>query len=59
MLLCDEPTGSLDRQSATDVLDVLRSAHALGQTLIVVTHDHRVASYADRIVNIEDGKIVS
>jgi putative ABC transport system ATP-binding protein len=57
VLLADEPTGALDRNSATEVLDVLRRAHAQGQTLIVVTHDNRVASYANRVVVIEDGVI--
>jgi putative ABC transport system ATP-binding protein len=57
VLLADEPTGALDRTSANEVLDVLRSAHDAGQTLIVVTHDQRVASYADRIVVLEDGRI--
>jgi putative ABC transport system ATP-binding protein len=57
VLLADEPTGALDRNSATEVLDVLRRAHVQGQTLIVVTHDNRVASYADRVVVIEDGAI--
>jgi putative ABC transport system ATP-binding protein len=57
VLLADEPTGALDRNSATEVLDVLRRAHAQGQTLIVVTHDNRVASYADRVIVIEDGVV--
>lgn len=57
VLLADEPTGALDRNSATEVLDVLRRAHAQGQTLIVVTHDNRVASYADRVVVLEDGRV--
>jgi putative ABC transport system ATP-binding protein len=58
VLLADEPTGALDRTSANEVLDAFRAAHQGGQTLIVVTHDHRVASYADRIVTLEDGKVV-
>lgn len=58
VLLADEPTGALDRQSATEVLDLLRVAHEAGQTLVVVTHDQRVASYADRVVFMEDGVIV-
>jgi putative ABC transport system ATP-binding protein len=57
VLLADEPTGALDRNSATEVLTVLKRAHQAGQTLIVVTHDQRVASYADRIVRMEDGLI--
>ncbi len=57
VLLADEPTGALDRASAREVLDVMRAAHEGGQTLIVVTHDHRVASYADRVVTLDDGRI--
>jgi ABC-type lipoprotein export system ATPase subunit len=57
VLLADEPTGALDRASANEVLDALRAAHDAGQTLIVVTHDQRVASYADRILTMEDGRI--
>jgi putative ABC transport system ATP-binding protein len=58
VLLADEPTGALDRTSASGVLDLLRAAHEEGQTLLVVTHDQRVASYADRVVMMEDGVIV-
>ena len=57
VLLADEPTGALDRNSSTEVLYVLRRANAQGQTLIVVTHDNRVASYADRVIVIEDGAV--
>lgn len=59
LVLADEPTGSLDRASATAVLDVLRRSHRNGQTLVVVTHDQRVASYADRVVTLEDGLVVT
>jgi putative ABC transport system ATP-binding protein len=58
VLLADEPTGALDRTSASGVLDLLRAAHVQGQTLLVVTHDQRVASYADRVVLMEDGVII-
>ncbi len=58
VVLADEPTGALDRASATGVLDVLRAANLAGQTLVVVTHDHRVASHADRIVTLEDGCLI-
>jgi putative ABC transport system ATP-binding protein len=58
VLLADEPTGALDRASASGVLDLLRAAHDMGQTLLVVTHDQRVASYADRVIMMEDGMIV-
>jgi putative ABC transport system ATP-binding protein len=57
LLLADEPTGNLDSTSTTEVLKLLRHAHADGQAIILVTHDARVASHADRIINVFDGMI--
>ena len=57
LLLADEPTGNLDSTSTTEVLKVLRHAHTQGQAIVLVTHDARVASHADRIVNVFDGMI--
>jgi putative ABC transport system ATP-binding protein len=57
LLLADEPTGNLDSTSTTEVLKLLRHAHAEGQAIVLVTHDARVASHADRIVNVFDGMI--
>ncbi|HTU74210.1 MAG TPA: ABC transporter ATP-binding protein [Trebonia sp.] len=57
LLLADEPTGNLDSTSTTEVLKLLRHAHADGQAIVLVTHDARVASHADRIVNLFDGMI--
>jgi len=57
LLLADEPTGNLDSASTTEVLRLLRRAHAAGQAILLVTHDARVASHADRIVNLFDGMI--
>jgi putative ABC transport system ATP-binding protein len=57
MLLADEPTGNLDSASAREVLAMLRERHARGQTLVLVTHDATVASAADRIVRMIDGRI--
>jgi putative ABC transport system ATP-binding protein len=54
----DEPTGNLDSRSSGEVLGILRnSVTALGQTVIIVTHDPRAASYADRVVFLADGQI--
>jgi putative ABC transport system ATP-binding protein len=57
MLLADEPTGNLDRQTGTQVLELLRVLHQEGQTVIMVTHDPAAAGYAGRTVNILDGQI--
>ena len=59
IILADEPTGNLDSVNSQEVLDVLRkSQRKYNQTIIMVTHDARIASYADRIVRIEDGQIL-
>jgi putative ABC transport system ATP-binding protein len=57
LLLADEPTGNLDSAAARDVVSVLRERHAEGQTIVLVTHDLRVASSADRVVTMRDGAI--
>nr|MDT0658422.1 ABC transporter ATP-binding protein [Micromonospora sp. DSM 115978] len=58
VLLADEPTGALDSVAAAAVLDLLRQRHRAGQTIVLVTHDHRVAAAADRVVTMLDGRIV-
>jgi len=58
IILADEPTAALDSLSGRTVLDLLRSlAHERGRAVVVVTHDNRALSYADRIVHLEDGRI--
>lgn len=60
LLLADEPTGNLDSQSATAVLDLLQHIHEQrGMTVVVVTHDPSVAGVADRILRMLDGRIVA
>lgn len=55
----DEPTGNLDSNSSAEVLDILRTAvNKDGQTVVIVTHDPRAASYADRVIFLADGQIV-
>ena len=59
IILADEPTGNLDSVTSHDVLGLLKmSARQFSQTLILITHDRDIAQLADRIVHIEDGKIV-
>jgi len=57
LLLADEPTGNLDSSNTRDVLRLLRRTHESGQTILMVTHDARVASLADRVVNLFDGMV--
>jgi putative ABC transport system ATP-binding protein len=59
-LLCaDEPTGNLDAQTGSEVLRLLKDLHARGQTITLVTHDPQVASQAQRIITMLDGRIVA
>jgi putative ABC transport system ATP-binding protein len=57
LLLADEPTGELDAATGREILDLFRRLHADGTTLIVVTHDDRLAAEAGRIVHMLDGTI--
>jgi putative ABC transport system ATP-binding protein len=57
IILADEPTGQLDTSSSKAVLEIFRELHREGKTVIVVTHDPEVASYAQRVVRIRDGVI--
>jgi len=59
VILADEPTGALDRQSGEDVMQILQDLNALGHTVIIVTHDMNVAQHARRIVQISDGEIIA
>lgn len=59
ILLCDEPTGNLDSKNSEKVADLLKNlAHDFGATLLVVTHDDKVASFFPRKIVIEDGRII-
>ncbi|MEV0399007.1 ABC transporter ATP-binding protein [Actinoallomurus sp. NPDC050550] len=58
VLLADEPTGNLDTAATLDVLRLFADLRAAGQTLVVVTHDERVAATADRLVSMRDGVLV-
>ena len=57
IILADEPTGALDTKSGTDVLEILKALNEKGRTVILITHNMRVASYAKRLITIQDGLI--
>jgi ABC-type lipoprotein export system ATPase subunit len=57
LLLADEPTGNLDSATGNGILEVLEKLNSLGQTIVMVTHDERIAQRAGRIVTLVDGKI--
>lgn len=60
LLLADEPTGNLDRKNSGEIIDMLKlSNRSLKQTILLITHDEKIALEADRIVTIEDGRIIS
>ena len=58
VVLADEPTGNLDTTATTDVLRIFAELRAAGQTLVIVTHDERVAATADRLISMRDGMFV-
>jgi len=59
ILLADEPTGNLDSATGNDILRVFESLHDAGQTIVMVTHDEKIASRAGRVITLVDGRIAS
>ena len=59
IILADEPTGALDSKSGEMVMEIIKSLHKQGHTIILVTHDSKIAAQASRIIEIKDGEIVS
>ena len=60
ILLCDEPTGNLDSRTSQDVLGLLKiSGQQFSQTIVMITHNEEIAQMADRIIRIEDGRILA
>ncbi|MFA5996567.1 MAG: ABC transporter ATP-binding protein [Candidatus Paceibacterota bacterium] len=59
ILFADEPTANLDLESSATVMNIFKELHAGGQTIIMVTHEEEFSRFAERIIKIDDGKIVS
>jgi putative ABC transport system ATP-binding protein len=57
LILADEPTGNLDSRTGEDILTLLRGLHAEGNSIVLVTHDPRIAAETERTVTIRDGRI--
>ncbi|HSF17354.1 MAG TPA: ABC transporter ATP-binding protein [Vicinamibacteria bacterium] len=58
ILLADEPTGNLDTRTSINIMNLIQRLHAEGMTILMVTHEHEIASYAERIVELRDGRIL-
>jgi ABC-type lipoprotein export system ATPase subunit len=58
LVLADEPTGNLDTKTGLEILDLFSAMHQRGETILVVTHDPRIAERCQRVVQIVDGVIV-
>lgn len=59
ILLADEPTGALDVQTGKDVIALFQKLHELGHTIVMITHDEKIASYSSRIIRLDDGNVVN
>ncbi len=58
VILADEPTGALDSRTGREVLELLRSLHNAGNTVVLITHDNSIAATAERVIRLEDGRVV-
>lgn len=59
LILADEPTGNLDSKTSCEIMELFKKIHNKGMTIILVTHEKDIASYAKRILTIKDGRIIS
>ncbi|MBQ2981440.1 MAG: ABC transporter ATP-binding protein [Lachnospiraceae bacterium] len=57
IILADEPTGALDSKTGDDIMEIFKQVNKMGKTVIIITHDQKVAEKCNRIIKIEDGKI--
>jgi ABC-type antimicrobial peptide transport system, ATPase component len=58
VILADEPTGALDSKTGEELMNVFTELNSLGKTVILITHDCKVADYANRLIMIKDGEII-
>lgn len=57
IIFADEPTGNLDSKSGAQIMEILKNLNSQGKTILLVTHDRQIASYANRLITLKDGKI--
>lgn len=58
LILADEPTGALDKNTGLEIMDIFKEIHKKGKTIVVITHDSNIADLTDRIITLEDGKLI-
>ena len=58
IILADEPTGNLDSKTGKEVLEILTNLHKEGKTIVIITHDETITRIAQRVVRINDGRII-
>ena len=59
LILADEPTGNLDSATSVEIMEMMVKLHREGQTIVLVTHEHDIAAYAERLITFRDGQIES
>jgi len=59
IILADEPTGNLDSRAGKEVMKIFKELHESGRTIVLITHDREIAGYAQRVIRIADGRMVS
>ena len=59
IIIADEPTAALDKATADEIMEVMKSLNSIGKTIVIVTHDRTVAEKCKRIVELSDGEIIS